>query len=304
MERILITGASGQLGLALNRLLTDSDKYLLYRTDAVASVDGTVKALDITEEQAVKKVFTEWKPEIVINCAAMTAVDLCESKEEMAYQINAMGPKYIAEAAQMVGAKFIHVSTDYVFDGQANAPYIESDATNPKSIYGKTKLEGEKFAQSNCSRTFIVRTAWLYGEGKNFVKTMLRLAGYDVETGGFNPSGNKIKVVMDQYGTPTSALELARAIICIMDTESYGIYHATCEGITNWYEFAVTIFKEAGIEAEVVAIPTSEYPTPATRPMYSVLDNKALRERHGYTMKEWKDAFNEYMQEFMKDSKK
>lgn len=300
MERILITGASGQLGLALNRLLADKDKYLLNRTDAVASQDGKVKSLDITDEQAVNKMFADWKPEIVINCAALTAVDLCESKEELAYQINALGPKNLAVAAEMIGAKLIHISTDYVFDGQAKTPYVESDETHPTSVYGKTKLEGEKFAQNNCSRTFILRTAWLYGEGKNFVKTMLRLAGYDVETGKLTPSGNKIRVVADQYGSPTSALELARAIVYLMDTDRYGIYHATCEGITNWYEFAVIIFKEAGIETEVEAISTSEYPTPARRPMYSVLDNKALRELHGYTMMEWKDAFMEYMRNGMK----
>ena len=286
MERILITGALGQLGLAINRLLADKDQYVLFRTDAIASEEENVKVLDITDLEAVKKIFSEVKPNVVINCAAMTAVDLCESKQEMAYQINAIGPKNLAEASEMVGAKLVHVSTDYVFEGNAKVPYVESDITNPATIYGKTKLQGEVFVQSNCSRAFIVRTAWLYGEGKNFVKTMLRLA---------ENKGNKIRVVSDQFGSPTSALELARVIVYLMKTESYGIYHATCEGITNWYEFAVAIFKEAGIEADVEAVTTQEYNCPTPRPIYSVLDNKALRERHGYVMKEWKDAFHEYM---------
>lgn len=291
MERILITGALGQLGLAINRLLADKDQYQLFRTDAIASEEDKVEVLDITDLEAVNNMFTKVKPDIVINCAAMTAVDLCESKQEMAYQINAVGPKNLAKASEMVGAKLVHVSTDYVFEGNAKEPYIESDTTNPATVYGKTKLQGEEFVQNNCSRAFVVRTAWLYGEGKNFVRTMLRLA---------ENKGNRIRVVNDQYGSPTSALELARVIVHLIQTESYGIYHATCEGITNWYEFAVTIFKEAGVEADVEPVTTEEYNCPTPRPIYSVLDNKALRDRHGYIMKDWKDAFYEYMNNAMR----
>jgi dTDP-4-dehydrorhamnose reductase len=287
MKRIMITGAGGQLGLSLHRLLKGQAEYELFRTDAVANKVGSIHALDITRQEEVNDYIENIKPEIIINCAAFTAVDLCESEQEKAYQINALGPKYLAMAAEKTKAVLVHVSTDYVFDGQGSIPYTEEAATNPISVYGKTKQAGDEFAREHCSKLFILRTAWVYGEGKNFVKTMLRLA----QT---NP---KIRVVADQYGTPTSALELARAIAFLMGTESYGIYHATCEGSTTWYEFAVEIFKEAGINVEVEAITTKEYPTPAKRPMYSILDNKALRERHGYYMKDWKDAFKEYCEE-------
>jgi dTDP-4-dehydrorhamnose reductase len=287
MKHIMITGGAGQLGLALLRLLKDKKEYKLYRTGTMSSEDGLVNALDITDEEAVNSYVNQVHPDIIINCAALTAVDLCESEQEKAYRINALGPKYLAVAADRISAKLVHVSTDYVYDGQALSPYIESDTPNPISVYGRTKLAGDEFVEQLCKRYFILRTAWVYGEGKNFVKTMLRLA----------ENGNNIRVVADQLGTPTSALELARAIIFIMETDSYGVYHATCEGITSWYEFALRIFEEAGIDVNVEAIPTSQYPTPAKRPMYSVLDNKAFRERHGYYMKEWKDAFHEYMLE-------
>lgn len=285
MKSIMLTGAAGQLGLALNNLLKDKSEYKLLRTDAFASANEEIAALDITDEEAINKYIYANKPDIIINCAAMTAVDLCESEQEKAYKINALGPKFIAMAAEEVGAKLIHISTDYVFDGQASAPYVEDEKPNPTSVYGKTKQAGDEFVQKFNKKYFILRTAWVYGEGKNFVKTMLRLA----------ENGNKIRVVTDQFGTPTSALELARTIIFLMETESYGIYHVTGEGSANWYEFAITIFEEAGKTVEVEAIPTSEYPTPAKRPMYSVLDNKALRERHGYVLMNWKDALKEYM---------
>lgn len=285
MKRIVITGASGQLGLAIHSLIKDCPQYELYRTDTTAQAEAGISALDITEENEVSDHLKAIRPDIIINCAALTAVDLCESKQEKAYRINALGPKYLAKAAEEIGAKLVHISTDYVFDGQATEPYTEEALPNPTSVYGSTKQSGDNFVQEHCSRYFILRTAWVYGEGKNFVKTMLRLAD----------GGNKIRVVADQFGSPTSALELARVIILLMETESYGIYHATCEGSTSWYEFAVTIFKELGREVEIEPIPTKEYPTPAKRPMYSVLDNEALRMKHGYKMKEWKEALREYL---------
>jgi dTDP-4-dehydrorhamnose reductase len=287
MQKVMITGASGQLGLALYRLLQDDSAYELLRTNALASEDKQVQALDITEELAVKEYIQVHKPDIIINCAAMTSVDLCETEEETAYRINALGPKYLAMEAEQIGAKLVHVSTDYVYDGLGNEPYTEESSPNPLSVYGKTKLAGDEYVQAICERHFILRTAWVYGEGKNFVKTMLRLA----------ESNNKIRVVEDQYGTPTSALELARVIIFLMNTKSYGIYHATAEGSASWYEFAKTIFEETGKTVDLEAISTSEYKVAAKRPMYSVLDNKALRERHGYVMMEWKLAFKEYVKE-------
>ena len=288
MSRILITGAKGQLGKALTLLLKDKKPYELLLTGHTPSEDGSVAKLDIADETAVNNTIKRVKPDIIINCATMTAVDLCESEQENAYRVNSQGAKYLAQAAAQIDAKLIQVSTDYVFDGKKKEPYIESDATNPVNVYGTTKLQGELFVLEHCKKSMIVRTAWLYGEGKNFVKTMLRLAD----------SGNKIRVVADQFGTPTSTIELAKTIIYLMETEAYGIYHATCEGSCSWYEFAEMIFQVAGKDVKVEAITTAEYKTPAQRPLYSVLDNKALRERHGYYMKDWKVAFTDYMQEF------
>ena len=286
MKKIMITGASGQLGKALYRCLGNNNQYELLLT-GLANEDEHILDLDITNQDAVDKFIDESKPDIIINCAAMTAVDLCESEQDSAFRINALGPKYLALAAERNGSKLIHVSTDYVFDGNAKRPYTEEDTPNPISIYGKSKLAGEEYVLKLCTKYFIVRAAWLYGEGKNFVKTMLNLAS----------SGKKIRVVNDQYGTPTSALEVAKTIIYLMETDAYGIYHTTCEGFTNWYEFALSIFKEAGLNVDVEPIPSSEYPTPAKRPAYSVLDNKALRERHAYIMPDWKQTFHEYMKE-------
>lgn len=285
MKKIFITGALGQLGQALNEILNQKNEYLLYLTDSHNSEEGHIKKLDITDEEAVKSEILNINPDIIINCAAMTAVDLCETEKELAYKINALGPKYIAEAAEKVSAKLIHISTDYIYDGQVNTPYTEEAKPNPINVYGHTKLSGDEYVLKNCTRAFVLHTAWLYGEGKNFVKTMLKLAD----------EGKKIRVVSDQIGTPTSALELARVIVFLMETDSFGKYHATCEGSTSWYDFAINIFKLAGINVDVEPITTAYYPTPAKRPAYSVLDNKRLREQHGYYMKDWKEALEEYM---------
>jgi dTDP-4-dehydrorhamnose reductase len=285
MKRVFITGAGGQLGLALIKLLENNRRYSLYLTDSRTDKDSIINGLDITDEDAVKSQITSFHPDIIINCAAMTAVDLCESKQELAYNINALGPKYIAKAANDIGAKLVHISTDYVYDGQASSPYTEEALPNPVSVYGQTKMAGDIFVTEYCPKSFILHTSGVYGQGKNFVRTMLKLAD----------ENKRIRVVSDQIVTPTSATELARVIIFLMETESYGKYHATCEGSTNWYEFALTIFELTGIKAVVEAITTSEYPTAATRPAYSVLDNKRLRELFGYYMKGWKEALEEYI---------
>lgn len=293
MQNVLITGANGQLGRAVHQVLRDRSNYQLYRTSSTENPKEGIWQLDISDEAAVNAMIEQVVPDIIINCAAFTAVDLCESEEDKAYCVNALGPKYLAIASEKIGAKLFHISTDYVFDGQASRPYVEEDSTNPINVYGKTKLAGDRFVQELCKKHFIIRTAWVYGEGKNFVRTMLRLS----------ESGKQLKVVADQYGTPTSALEIARVIAFLMETDSYGIYHATCEGFTSWYDFAVEIFRIAGKEVSISAIPSSEYPTPAQRPTYSVLDNKALRERHGYIMKEWKEALEEYMKDDREEMK-
>lgn len=287
-RRIVITGANGQLGRALNQVLKERTDLTVINTDTGEPTAYCPIILDITNPVAVMNLVQEIKPEIIINCAAHTAVDLCESDQDRAYRINAIGPKNLATAASALEAKLIHISTDYVFDGEGDTPYTEDSVTNPQSVYGTTKLAGEEFVKNLCNKYNILRTAWLYGDGKNFVKTMLALA----------EKQNEVTVVSDQYGSPTSALELAKAITFLIDNDGFGIYHATCEGITTWYEFAVEIFRLAGKDVIVKPIATEDYKSPAKRPKYSVLENKKLKEA-GYTMKSWQEALQEYMQQFL-----
>jgi dTDP-4-dehydrorhamnose reductase len=283
-RRILITGANGQLGIAINDLLKNREDITLINTCVLESSAYCPIKLDITNPMGVMNLIQELNPQIIINCAAHTQVDLCESDQDRAYAINALGPKHLAEAAQAVEARLIHISTDYVFNGEKTEAYKEEDETDPKSVYGSTKLAGEEFVKNICDNYQIVRTAWLYGEGKNFVRTMLRLA----------EEGKDIKVVADQYGCPTSALELARTLGFLIDTDEVGIFHAVCEGVTTWYEFAAEIFKQTGKEVNLSPISTEEYRVAAKRPPYSVLSTKKLNDM-GYHMKNWKDALKEYL---------
>lgn len=277
MKKVLITGCNGQLGRALNELLRDSD---------VEIINTDVSELDICDLEQVRRLLAEKRPDTIINCAAHTAVDKCETDVENAQKINGLGPKNLATAAKEIDAQMVQVSTDYVFSGDADIPYTEEDAPCPQSVYGSTKLEGEQAVASILERYYIVRTAWLYGDGNNFVKTMLRLA----------ETRDEITVVNDQYGSPTSALELARMILHIVDSGEYGIYHGTCEGIASWYEFACKIFSLAGVNINVVPVTTEEYPASvAKRPAYSVLENKKLNSQGSYRMKQWEDALEEYM---------
>lgn len=277
MKKVLITGCNGQLGRSVNLLLKDTDAEVI-NTDA--------DTLDICDFNQVDRFITEQKPDTIINCAAHTAVDKCETDAENAERINALGPKNLAIAAEKAGAQIVQVSTDYVFSGDADRPYVEEDLTDPQSVYGITKLAGEKAVMENSSRYFIVRTAWLYGDGNNFVKTMLRLA----------EERESITVVSDQFGTPTSSLELARMILHIIPTGEYGVYHGTCEGSTSWYEFACEIMKQAGKDTKIIPVTSEEYKAAvAKRPMYSVLENRKLNSMGSYRMKEWKDALTEYM---------
>ena len=229
------------------------------------------------------------KPDVIINCAAATNVDGCEKDWDFAYKLNALGPRNLAIASKRIGAKLVHVSTDYVFPGNANRPITEFDQPAPISAYGKTKHEGEKFVQQFADKWFIVRTAWLYGDGKNFVKTMLKLA----------ETHDELSVVCDQLGSPTSAVELARMIHHIEPTENYGIFHGTCEGDTNWADFTEEIFRLKGINVKVNHVTSEEYkkmnPASADRPHYSILDNYMLRLTTDYKMADWKDALKEYL---------
>lgn len=284
MKKILVTGCNGQLGRAINIEYKDEDVEFI-NTD-VAEGDGIV-SLDITDIDEVIGIVEKTKPDVIINCAAHTNVDACEAQWDLAYKINAIGPRNLSIAAEKIGCKLIHISTDYVFPGTCARALTEFDEPGPISAYGKTKYEGEKFVKEFSKKHFILRTAWLYGDGKNFVKTMLALS----------ETHDTITVVSDQFGSPTSAAELARMIHFLEPTENYGTYHATCEGQCSWADFAVEIFKKAGKNTKVKYVTTEEYNSPAKRPAYSVLDNYMLRLVAGdaFKMADWKGAFDEYM---------
>lgn len=289
MIKVLVTGCNGQLGRAIQKEYADDADFIL--TD-VAKGDG-ITSLDITDIDAVMALAKERKPDVIINCAAHTNVDACEQQWDLAYRINAIGPRNLSIAATEVGAKMIHVSTDYVFAGNEPNPRTEFDEPNPISAYGKTKLEGEKFVQQFAEKFFILRTAWLYGDGKNFVKTMVRAA----------KGRDEVSVVCDQFGSPTSAVELAKMIHYLEPTDNFGIFHATCEGDTNWAEFTETFYKKLNIHCKVNRVTSEEYakmnPAAAARPAYSILENYMLKlTTSDFTMANWEDALDFYLRDF------
>ncbi len=280
MKKLLITGCNGQLGRALNRE---------YEGEQVQIINTDVPELDVTDQNAVMRLVREHKPDVIMNCGAMTAVDLCETEYDKAFRINALGARNLSIAAQETGAKIFQISTDYVFSGDAHTPYVETDLPDPQSVYGSTKLAGERFVQDFSNRYFIIRTAWLYGEGKNFVATMLRLA----------QSNDCVRVVADQAGTPTSAAELAKMMHLLEPTDNYGVFHGTCEGECSWAEFAEEIFKQAGKATAVEKITTEAFGAAAKRPAYSVLDNQMLRLTTDFKMRQWQDALSVYLKEIL-----
>ena len=290
MKKILVTGCNGQLGRAIRKEYAASDVEFI-NTDVVEG-EGVV-SLDITDVDAVLKLVRAEKPDVIINCAAHTNVDKCEEQWDLSYKINAIGPRNLSIAATEADAKMIHVSTDYVFEGNGTRPYTEFDAPNPVSAYGKTKLEGENFVKEFAKKHFILRTAWLYGDGKNFVKTMLALA----------ENHDELNVVCDQVGTPTSAVELAKMIHYLEGTENYGTFHATCEGDTNWADFAEAIFKRAGKNVKVNHVTSKQYkemnPASANRPAYSILEDYMIKLTSDFVMADWQDALDVYMKELL-----
>ena len=277
MKKILVTGCNGQLGRAINQVYEGDSKVELINTD--------VADLDITAVDGVMEFVKANKPDAIINCAAYTAVDASESDWDNAYKINAIGPRNLSIAASELGIKIMHISTDYVFEGNGTKPYVEFDEVNPQGAYGKTKLEGERMVSQFADKFFIMRTAWLYGDGKNFARTMLNLAETRDEVG----------VVADQFGTPTSALELARAIKYLLPTDNYGIFHGTCEGSCCWADFTEEIYRLKGIKTKVNRLTTAEYPTAAKRPAYSVLENYMLKLTSDYMFADWHDSIREYL---------
>lgn len=278
--KVLLTGSNGQLGRELSRqLATLNNQYTIISTD--------YDTLDITNLEQVKECILTQSPDIVINCAAHTAVDLAETDIENAYRINALGPKHLAIACDQIGAKLIQVSTDYVFDGESPTPLREDAPVSPQSIYGSSKLAGEENVKAFCKRHFIIRTAWLYGDGNNFVRTMLKLAKTNPE----------LNVVADQFGSPTYTKDLAKAIIALMHTEYYGTYHGTCEGQCSWYDFARKIFELKGMKIKVNKVTSEEFVRPAKRPKYSVLDNFNLKLYGLNEFRDWEEALADYLEE-------
>ena len=288
MKKILVTGAAGQVGKELQELEAKYPQYQLLWTD--------VFELDITNPQFVADYFRKNQPDYCINCAAYTAVDKAESNEETAHKINVTGPKELAQSCLTRNIPLIQISTDYVYHADPGRPFKEDDPTNPQSVYAKTKLEGDKIALAISPMTCVIRTSWVYSSfAHNFVKTMLRLAG----------ERDKLTIVSDQIGTPTYAADLASAMMQMIDkvekgevnsSKLRGIYHYSNEGVTNWAAFAKEIFDQRNLKTEVVPIPTTDYPTPAKRPPYSVLDKSKIKEIFGLEIPEWQDSLKKCLE--------
>ncbi|SHI75066.1 dTDP-4-dehydrorhamnose reductase [Clostridium intestinale] len=287
--KILITGAKGQLGKQITNILRNGQSEIgklpkEYENVEIIGVD--VDVLDITDINAVRSYLTDVKPEIIINCAAYTNVDACESNEDLAFKINALGPRNLAIISNEVNAKMVHVSTDYVFSGEGTVPFKEYDETIPVSVYGKTKLAGEKFVREIADKYYIIRTAWLYGyEGSNFVYTIIK-AGKEK---------GHLTVVDDQRGNPTNAEDLAHHMLKVAVTEEYGTYHCTGTGECSWYDFASKIIEFSNIDCKVDSVTSNDYVRAAKRPSYSSLDNMMLRVTVGDEMRNWEDALKVFL---------
>lgn len=276
--KILVTGVKGQLGYDVVRELEKR---------GLEAVGVDIEEMDITDAESVEKVLKETAPDAVIHCAAYTAVDAAEEQEEICRRVNADGTRNIAKMCSKLDIKMIYISTDYVFDGQGTRPWEPEDERQPLNVYGQTKYEGELAVQELLEKYYIVRIAWVFGvNGKNFIKTMLRLA----------ETNKRITVVNDQYGSPTYTYDLARLLVDMILSEKYGVYHATNEGICTWYEFACEIFKQAGIDMEVVPVTAAEYQAKAKRPENSRMSKEKLTENGFDRLPPWQDALKRYLE--------
>jgi dTDP-4-dehydrorhamnose reductase len=279
--KILITGCNGQLGNELQLLEKNYPNHQWLNTD--------VEELDITNQLAVNQFVAENKVDGIVNCAAYTAVDKAESDRQLATALNTEAPAYLAAAIEKRGGWLLHISTDYVFDGTNHTPYVETDTPCPDSVYGSTKLAGEMGVMKFCRKTMIIRTGWLYSTfGNNFVKTMLRLGR----------ERDKLGVVFDQVGTPTYAHDLAQAIMTAIEQGvKPGIFHFSNEGVCSWYDFAKAIHRMAGINScQVSPLHTEEYPTPASRPHYSVLDKTKIKQTYGIVIPQWEESLQKCLE--------
>ncbi len=282
--KILITGCNGQLGNEMQLLAKKNPQHQYFFTD--------VEELDITDAEAIDRFVQDNQVDCIVNCAAYTAVDKAEENEEFCNLLNNIAPGYLAKAIEKRGGYMIQVSTDYVFDGTNHTPYTEEEPTCPNSVYGRTKLAGEKQVLENCKQSMIIRTAWLYSTfGNNFVKTMIRLGQTKPELG----------VIFDQIGTPTYARDLAAAIFAAINQGIVpGIYHFSNEGVISWYDFTKAIHRIAGInDCKVRPLHTEEYPTPAARPHYSVLDKTKIKNTYGIEIPYWEESLRECVREIL-----
>lgn len=275
--KVLVTGVRGQLGY-------DVVNELEKRGHAAVGVD--IQEMDITDARAVRRVLTETCPDGVIHCAAYTAVDAAEDNVELCRQVNAAGTENVAAVCRDLGCKLMYISTDYVFNGQGTRPWEPDDEREPLNVYGQTKYEGE-LAVEQLEKYFIVRIAWVFGvNGKNFIKTMLNLGR----------TRDSLTVVDDQIGSPTYTYDLARLLVDMIETEKYGRYHATNEGLCTWYEFACEIFKQAGIQVKVTPVASDQYPAKAKRPMNSRMDKSKLTANGFRPLPPWQDALGRYLE--------
>lgn len=291
--KIMITGCHGQLGNELQSILNSGKSEIGAIPEQLLGAEllpVDIDTLDISDMAAVNDFVLTNKPDVIINCAAMTNVDGCETQLQLAFKVNALGVKNLAACAEKIGAKLVHVSTDYVFAGNGTRPYCEWDKVDPQSVYGASKALGEKYALSFCKKSFVVRTSWLYGYiGKNFVKTVRRVI----------KANGGIGVVCDQRGNPTNANDLAHHLLKLAVTEEYGIYHCTGEGECSWYDFAAKIAEFSGLGDTVTPCTTEEYNAkfnvPTKRPEYSSLRNLVLECTVGNEMRDWQIALKEYI---------
>ena len=277
--KVFVTGVKGQLGY-------DVVKELERRGMEAIGVD--IEEMDITDASSVEKVIGEAAPDAVIHCAAYTAVDAAEDNVELCRRVNADGPENIAKMCKKLDIPMIQISTDYVFDGMGEQLWQPDDKREPVSVYGQTKYEGELAVQNTLEKYFIVRIAWVFGvNGKNFVKTMLNLG----------KTRDKLTVVCDQFGSPTYTYDLAKLLVDMIQTDKYGVYHATNEGFCSWHEFACEIFKQAGMQIEVAPVTSDQYPTKAKRPFNSRMSKDKLEENGFDRLPDWKDALSRYLKE-------
>ena len=287
MIQVLVTGANGQLGHSLQARAKDYPAFAFHFTD--------VDTLDLCDAEAVRRYVVNNRVSYILNCAAYTAVDKAESNEALCVRINSDAVRNLGEAAQEVGAKVIHISTDYVFDGTSCRPYVETDPTCPISVYGRTKLAGEEALRMVCPDAVIIRTAWLYSEyGNNFVKTVLRLGA----------ERDELRFIFDQVGTPTYAGDLSDAMLAIVAQAEQGhfvpgIYHFTNEGVCSWYDFTVKILQLAQLPKRVIPIETKDYPTPAARPHYSVLNKGKIKATYGLNIPHWEVSLQDCLRQLV-----